>query len=414
MTLESNAHAVAPYRGLDAVQFAHWESVARDVASQLAGTALARDRANLDPKAEIALLRDAGLLRLATPVEFGGAGANLLQALRIGQIVSAADGSIGQLLLYHYSNGVWSHILGTPAQWAQVARGVGEKGWFQGGVSNPRDPKTDIAERNGKLYLSGTRTFATGASIANVLTVSVWQGERLIHLQVAADRQGLRYEGDWDNLGQRLTASGSVVFSDVEVDLSERLAGLDEWPGGVEGAARRDGLRSQFSQLIFVYLYLGIAEGALEAAGHYVRTAGRPWPESGLADAGQDPYHLQLLGRLSAGVAAGIALADSAAVQYQAALEKGPALTAQEWGELALRISQAKSVASEISVETSTQIFQATGARSTANRHGLDIFWRNVRTHSVHDPLPYRQREVGQYVINRVLPKPRVFVPPKA
>ncbi|MES2532744.1 MAG: monooxygenase, partial [Pseudomonadota bacterium] len=356
-------------------------------------------------------LRETGLLGLATPVEFGGAGANLPQALRIGQIVSAADGSIGQLLLYHYSNGVWSHILGTPAQWEQVARGVGDKGWFQGGVSNPRDPKSDITERDGKFHINGTRTFATGASVASVLTVTVWLGERLANFQVPADRAGLRYESDWDNLGQRLTASGSVVFSDVVVDPSERLTGLDEWPGDV---ALRDGLRSQFSQLIFVYLYLGIAEGALAAAGDYVRTAGRPWPESGLADAGQDPYHLQLLGRLSAGVAAGIALADVAAVQYQAALEKGPALTAQEWGELALRISQAKSVASEISVETSTQIFQATGARSTANRYGLDIFWRNVRTHSVHDPLPYRQREVGQYVINRVLPKPRVFVPPKA
>lgn len=411
MTHSENTRTVVPYRGLAAPALAHWEAVARDVASQLAATALERDRANRNPVAEIALLRDKGLLRLATPVEFGGAGANLQQALRVGRIISAADGSIGQLLLYHYSNGVWSYILGTHAQWEQVARGVGEQGWFQGGVSNPRDPKSELAERGGKLYVNGTRTFATGASIASVLTVSLWQGERLIHLQLPADRQGLRYESDWDNLGQRLTASGSVVFDEVEVDPAERLSGLDHWPGG---AALRDGLRSQFSQLIFVYLYLGIAEGALAAAGDYVRTAGRPWPESGLADAAQDPYHLQLLGRLSAGVAAGIALADAVALQYQQALDKGPELTVQEWGELALRVSQAKSVASEISVEASTQIFQATGARSTANRYGLDIFWRNVRTHSVHDPLPYRQREVGQYVINRVLPVPRVFAPPKA
>ncbi|KAF1061245.1 MAG: Dibenzothiophene desulfurization enzyme C [Variovorax sp.] len=147
-----------------------------------------------------------------------------------------------------------------------------------------------------------------------------------------------------------------------------------------------------------------------------MRAHGRPWPESGLDEATQDPYHLQLLGRLSASVAAGIALADSAALQYQEALERGAALDATAWGQLALRVAQAKSVASEVAVDTTSQIFQTTGARSTANAHGLDIYWRNVRTHSVHDPLPYRQREIGQYLLQYLLqarlPQPRLRKPP--
>lgn len=400
---------VNPYPGLDAEAFARWEGIAHGVARQLQETALARDRANRLPTEEIALLRGAGLLRLAVPPAYGGAGANLPQALRIGRIVSAADGSIGQLLLYHYSNGVWSHILGSADQWAALARGVGEHGWFQGGVSNPRDRLTEVRAEDGGFTLEGTRTFATGAAVADVLTVSVWQGETLIHLQLPRGRAGLRFLDDWDNLGQRLTASGSVVFEAVRAEAGERLTGLDDWPGD---AALRDGLRSLFSQLIFVHLYLGIAEGALEAAAAYVRAHGRPWPESGLDEATQDPYHLQLLGRLSASVAAGIALADSVALQYQEALERGAALDATAWGRLALRVAQAKSVASEVAVDTTSQIFQATGARSTANVHGLDIYWRNVRTHSVHDPLPYRQREIGQYLLQARLPQPRLRKPP--
>ena len=53
-----------------------------------------------------------------------------------------------------------------------------------------------------------------------------------------------------------------------------------------------------------------------------------------------------------------------------------------------------------------------TGARSTANKYGLDIYWRNVRTHTVHDPVSYRLREIGEFALNQTLPKPRVFTPP--
>jgi hypothetical protein len=36
----------------------------------------------------------------------------------------------------------------------------------------------------------------------------------------------------------------------------------------------------------------------------------------------------------------------------------------------------------------------------------LDIYWRNLRTHTLHDPLPYKVREVGQYALLRQLPEP--------
>jgi alkylation response protein AidB-like acyl-CoA dehydrogenase len=404
-----DAPAIEIYAGLSEAEFAEWRSRAESVAAELAASALERDRANQDPFEEIELLRKAGLLGLAVPRALGGAGANLAQALEISRIISAADGSIGQLIAYHYSNGVWSYILGTPEQWQATARGVGEEGWFQGGVSNPRDPKAELEKTANGYLISGRRTFATGASIAQILTVTVWDGEKRVHFQVPPSRKGISFEGDWDNLGQRLTASGSVIFDRVEATDADLLSGLDHYAGDVE---QRDGLRVLFSQLIFVNFYLGIAEGALGAASAYVRSHGRPWPESGLERATEDPYHLQLFGRLSAGIAAGVALADKAAALYQAALLAGPALTAQAWGELALLIDQAKVVATKVSLEVTADIYEATGARSTANKYGLDIYWRNVRTHTVHDPVSYRLREIGEFALNQTLPKPRVFTPP--
>ncbi|MBA4025157.1 MAG: monooxygenase [Gordonia sp.] len=397
---------IRPYGGVSDVDFATWRARANTVAAELAATAAARDRANQNPHNEITLLRESGLLGFASPVEFGGAGGSLTQALTLGRIISAADGSIGQLVHYHYSNGVWSYILGTEAQWELIARGVGEQGWFQGSVSNPRDAGFK-AEPNGDggYILTGTRTFATGVAIADYLTVGFFDDGVHLNAQIPPSRPGLSFRDDWDNLGQRLTASGSVTFDSVVVHPDEVLRGVAEYAGD---PVLREGLRGQFSQLIFAHLYLGIASGALDAAAHYIRDHGRPWPEATSKVVGEDPYHLQLLGRLSSQIAAGIALADQAAITFEQALHSAD-LTHEEWGQLALQIDQAKSVSTEAVLDTTHNIFQATGARSTANSVGLDIFWRNARTHTTHDPLPYRQREVGNYVINGILPSPRSF-----
>lgn len=397
------------YPGLSDAEFETWAEKARDVARQLAATALERDRANKDPVEELALLRESGLLGLAAPREFGGAGANLVQALKISRIIAAADGSIGQLIAYHYSNGVWTYILGTRQQWEKTARGVGAQGWFQGGVSNPRDQWNEIEHVGDRRFLNGRRTFATGASVAQVITVSLWDNGKRAHYQIPPTRKGISFGGDWDNLGQRLTASGSVTFDRVEVFEDELLSALDDYEGDVE---LRDGLRVLFSQLIFINFYLGIAEGALAAAADHVRRFGRPWPESGLERAIDDPYHLVLFGRLSAGIAAGVAIADKAAALYEAALHAGASVTAQQWGELATIIDQGKIVANDVVLDVTARIFEATGARSTANKYGLDIYWRNARTHTVHDPVSYRAREVGTYLLAETLPRPRTYAQP--
>ncbi len=402
--------AVVPYAGLSPTEFARWEATARAVAADLAATAVARDRANKDPHEEIGLLRRAGLLGLAVPRAFGGQGANLTQALQVARIISAADGSIGQLIAYHYSNGVWTYILGTRAQWEETARGVAAKGWFQGGVSNPRDQWSEVLHaEDGRTYLNGTRTFATGTAVAQVITATFWDNGRRVHYQLPPDRAGLTAASDWDNLGQRLTASGSVRFDNVVVGEHERLSGLERFGGDAD---LRDGLRTLFSQLIFINLYLGIAEGALHAAADYVRNNSRAWPESGLERAVDDPYHLVQFGRWSAGISAGVALADKAAGLYQQALEAGEALDAGTWGRLAVIIDEAKVIATDVSLAVTANIYEAMGARATANRYGFDLYWRNARTHTVHDPVSYRAREIGSAVLTGELPRPRVIAEP--
>jgi|SRR5471030_2173604 len=405
------SNPVKIYQGLSAEEFASWKEVARGVAKRLRDTILERDRANKDPVEEIDWLRQSGLLKLAVPKEYGGGGANLLQALEISRIISAGDGSIGQLIAYHYSNGVWSYILGSREQWEFIVNGIVQEGWFQSSISNPRDPKLQLEIDGDHYYVSGKRTFATGASVSQVMTIAVWVGDKLVNFQVPADQPGITFNSDWDNLGQRLTASGSLVFDRVKLHQRDKLTGLDENP---QSASLRNGLRNAFSQLIFVHFYLGIAEGALQQAAEYHREFGRPWPESGLESALDDPYHRLLAGELSSELAAGIALAEKAATHYQLALEQGDDITAEQWGELTVLIDQAKVVATKVSLRVTQDVFDITGGRSTANKYGFDVYWRNVRTHTLHDPVAYRTREVGDYVLSGVLPQPRIYTPPKS
>ena len=60
-------------------------------------------------------------------------------------------------------------------------------------------------------------------------------------------------------------------------------------------------------------------------------------------------------------------------------------------------------------IKVGSKIFEVTGARATSNIVSLDIFWRNIRTHSLHDPIAYKRREVGRYVLVDELPTPSYY-----
>ena len=48
-------------------------------------------------------------------------------------------------------------------------------------------------------------------------------------------------------------------------------------------------------------------------------------------------------------------------------------------------------------------------ARATASRHGFDRYWRDLRTFSLHDPVAYKFRDLGNYVLNGEYPAPSQY-----
>ena len=40
---------------------------------------------------------------------------------------------------------------------------------------------------------------------------------------------------------------------------------------------------------------------------------------------------------------------------------------------------------------------------------GLDRFWRNVRTHTLHDPIDYKLRDLGRHALTGAFPEPTSY-----
>ncbi|WP_432349233.1 acyl-CoA dehydrogenase family protein (plasmid) [Shinella yambaruensis] len=380
---------------------------AEEISADLARRGAQLDADGKPPFAEIERLKTEGLLTALHPVEIGGGGLDWVDGLRLVRILARGESSIGQLLGYHFVN----------SQYVYWAADDPDKAWdlgvetvakrlYWGAAVNPRDPGLTLTRSDDHYLLNGRKTFSTGAHVSDRINANAAFGDEIANIVLPTDRPGYIANDDWDNIGQRLSDSGSVEFRDFPVYESDFLLPL----------ARKDDappVQATFNtpliQLVFVNFYLGTAEGALAAATDYVRTTTRPWVTSGLEKASEDPYILERIGEFRAALKASAALADAAAAIVQSSLARGRGVTARERGEAAIEAYAAKVNATHVALDVTSRIFELTGARSTASHHRFDRYWRNVRTHTLHDPVFYKAREVGDFALNGRVPEPSLY-----
>jgi alkylation response protein AidB-like acyl-CoA dehydrogenase len=369
------------------------------VALELRATAAERDRANQTPRAEVELLREHNLLQVQEPVEHGGSGLNYAQASQITRRIARGDTSIAHLIGYHYAQTRIAPLFGTPEQAVVQSRRNGEQRLFWGGVQNPRGGSDLILTRDGDGFrLNGHRTFASGASLGDQLSITATYEGNLAFVSLPAGRDGFNPLHNWDNIGQRLTDSGGVELNDVRVERTEVL-GVDPIGGGELTPYQT--LVTPHWQLAFVNFYIGTVEGAIEEALDWTRANASPWETSGVEQATDDAYILQTVGEIIAEARAAVLLADRAGDALQAALDFGPGLSAEQRAEAAVAIYEAKVQTSKVALDATSRLFEIQGSRATTAAYGFDRHWRNVRTHTVHDPVAYKAREVGDWALNR-------------
>lgn len=374
-------------------ELAQWSAVAEQVGVAIAKDALERDKDSIRPFAALQLVRESGLANLLVPTAFGGHGGHWATAFLMTRIIARYDASVAQLLGYHYVNQACVVFYGPDetqqAQW--LARSA-EKNLLWSDSFNPVSPDLKIVADGDNYLMSGLKRFATGASVTDVVIGGgvaeggAYDGQVIV-FAVDTNRAGVEHLDDWDHLGQRSSASGSVRYTNVVIT-PEDIFGIDV--GEPFSSVVTPGV-----QLLFGNIYLGIAEGALAQAKELTLARSNAWFLSGVDRYSEDPITHRVFGELIARTVAVEALADRVNRQYESAIAIGGATTEEDRARIEIAVAQLKVISTEVGLEVSSRVFEVTGASATKMSYGLDIFWRNIRTHSLHDPVDYKKIEVG-------------------
>jgi SfnB family sulfur acquisition oxidoreductase len=374
-------------------------AVAHQLATEFSAGAADRDRERQLPRDEIDRFSESGLWAITVPREYGGAGVSAGTLAEVTAIISAADGSIGQIPQNHYFVVEAIRLTATEAQ---------KRHWFhrvlagdrfgnalsEVGTKTVHDYKTVLVPENGRLVLQGRKFYSTGALFAHwVAAVAKDVNGKLIFAFVRPDAPGVSLVDDWSGFGQRTTGSGTTVFEDVTVDPFAVIP--------FEDAFDRPTSMGPLAQIIHAAVDIGIGRAALADTIDFVKRYSRPWIDSGQDRASDDPYTIAQIGELTIRQNA----AEALLVRAGRAVDRATDAPDEDTVALAsLAVAEAKALGTEAALASANKLHELAGTRSTLATHNLDRHWRNVRVHTLHDPVRWKYAAIGNYYLNGVKP----------
>lgn len=383
-----------------------WLAEAARLRALFATESAVNDQQGGQPLEQVRLLKDSGLLTIGIPAAYGGGGASWSTILRITRELAKADGSIAHLYGYHANFLHTLQIQAGPEQARDWLTRSVQGNWLWGNSVNTFSHSL-FGRRDGDWWvLNGERPFSSGTHVADAFVIA-WEEEggddTRFFTAVTPDRGGLTIRHDWDGFGQRQTGSGTVTYDNVRIHGSEVFSnpGLAGTPFATLGPLHQ--------QSVLLNVFIGQALGALDEARAYTLGKSRPWVYSGYEKHSDDPWVKRVYGELLIRLRAAELLADSALDALSGAWARGEALTAEERGTAAITVAAANVHAGDVALEVTQRIFEVMGARSATRANGYDRYWRNVRTHTLHNPAEYKTRTVGHWFLTGAFPEPGTF-----
>ncbi|MBY4591891.1 SfnB family sulfur acquisition oxidoreductase [Rhizobium redzepovicii] len=374
-------------------------ATARRLAAQFAARAAERDADRILPFSELDLLAQSGLLAITVPAQYGGLDVSNAVLAEITAILSEADGSIGQIPQNHFyilealrtdgGEEQQRYFFGRVLAGDRFGNALSERGTKTVGHYNTR------ITRDGPGYrINGRKFYSTGVLFADWITVfALDPEERLTMAFVPKGTEGVEIVDDWDGFGQRTTGSGTTILDNVYVS-------ADSVVFHHKGFERPTTIGS-VGQIIHAGVDLGIARAAFAETLDFVRTKSRPWMDSGLDRASDDPLTIARVGQIAIRLEAATALVERAGHKVDAAQIE---TTEQKVIEATLAVAAAKVLTTEVALEASNTLFELAGTSSVQTGLNLDRHWRNARTHTLHDPVRWKYHVVGNYHLNGVTP----------
>lgn len=358
------------------------------------------------PLRGLALVREHLLGAVQLPIAEGGAGYSSRQYFELIIRLAEADSDLPHILRSHFGGGTGS--LSTSAgrlRRQQILDGV----IFAGAQAEPTTPPgtydydTKLVTDGENFRLKGKKFYTTGALYADFLSVAAHdENGKKVNCSIPARREGVRHLDDWDGIGQRETASGTIVLDNVLVYPDE--VGENTRAEIDDGPARQRAQAGTSSAHLFLH---AVGAGNLRAlvteTANMLRDRKRAYSWGNTPEARHDPQLLAVIGELAATSfmvdAAILAAADMMERSLQYVRNHGEV---NEVLERAARVAVAKvKVAVEpVSLAAAGHAYDAGGASWVRESAHLQRFWLNMRTLYSHNPTVYKARVIGDVIVN--------------
>ncbi|MDK4737873.1 SfnB family sulfur acquisition oxidoreductase [Rhizobium sp. CNPSo 3464] len=373
--------------------------IARSLAIQFAQQASDRDINRVLPYEELEALSQSGLLGITTPSEYDGIDISNSVLAEIIAILAEADPSIAQIPQSHFYILEALRVDGSEEQknffftralaGDRFGNAFSELGTGTAGQYNTRLTSDGLGYR-----VNGRKFYSTGVLFADWIGIFALNADDELTLAlVPRGAEGIQIMDDWDGFGQRTSGSGTTILHNVYVNADAVVAHH-------KGFERATTIGS-VGQIIHAGIDLGIARAAFTKTVEFVKTHARPWMDSGVERAADDPLTIARIGQIAIRIEAAAAMLERAGRKIDVA-QINP--TEDDVIEATLAVAAAKTLTTEIAIEASNTLFELAGTSSTRIGLNLDRHWRNARTHTLHDPVRWKYHIVGNYHLNGVTP----------
>ncbi|GAA2559345.1 SfnB family sulfur acquisition oxidoreductase [Mycolicibacterium diernhoferi] len=383
-------------------------TVAAELSAVFAAGSSARDADRDLPREQVQALKESGLLALSVPVEHGGIDAPATVLAEVFRLIAHGDPSLGQIPHSHFTFLEALRLQATPEQQAFFYDKVLGGALFANAQSergpHPIDVDTTTLVRTetGDYVLEGRKFYSTGALFADWIVVRASLPDHpdetptsstpkaLAYL--SADTEGVAVVDDWDGMGQRTTASGTVTLDAVRVPAAQVV--------GFTPIFKQPTVYGARAQLLHAALDVGIATAALDEGVRQAAKA-RPHFEAAVDSSAEDPTVINLAGELTVTVRGAQALLVEAGRAVDAAQAD---LDADSTAQASIAVAVAKVAATRACLEASSTLFELGGTRSASGTANLSRYWRDARTHTLHDPTRWKLQHIGRYTLSGTQP----------
>jgi alkylation response protein AidB-like acyl-CoA dehydrogenase len=216
------------------------------------------------------VLRSAGYLALAVPVELGGKGATIGQVAMAQLEMARGDASVALAMAMHQHItlfAAWRYRRQMPGAEGLLRRIVDERiVMVSTGGSDFTRPNGIATKVDGGYRVNGRKIFSSQVPVGDVFSTLFTyddpeQGKRVLTMAIPVRSEGIEVLDTWDTLGMRGTGSNDVQMTDVFV--SDAQVGADRPWGVLDGPLQ---IIVQNALPVIVGAYLGVAQSARDHA----------------------------------------------------------------------------------------------------------------------------------------------------